>query len=30
MPDDGVIMKGSHCHDNGVCHDHPDDGKDYG
>ena len=23
-------MKGEHCHDNGMCHDHPDDGKDYG
>ena len=25
-----AAMKGEHCHENGVCHDHPDDGKDYG
>jgi hypothetical protein len=25
-----VTMKGEHCHANGVCHDHPDDGRDYG
>jgi len=25
-----VAMKGQHCHDNGTCHDHPNDGKDYG
>jgi hypothetical protein len=23
-------LTGQHCHDNGVCHDHPNDGKDYG
>lgn len=23
-------MKGQHCHKNGTCHDHPNDGKDYG
>lgn len=30
MPDGSVAMKGQHCHANGTCHDHPDDGKDYG
>lgn len=23
-------MTGKHCHENGTCHNHPDDGREYG